>query len=186
MPNAGHNPVVKARFCSPQCIGRPWYLCDNAMHESCFQGHTCNSIHRCMQDLHALLPLENHDVPSLHRFPRSIRLVVGKNMPYACGSCVVVTIFKTQGFWETSGGFCSHQVQHWEGHNNSTMTVCMPPTWLFCTEFYLGIIVGTWPCGTLVMEGELFGAESKAQVYGNVHTFLQSNEESTQDLGMSI
>ena len=34
--------------------------------------------------------------------------------------------------------------------------------------------------------GELFGAESKAQVYGNVHTFLQRNEQSTRDLGMSI
>jgi len=62
----------------------------------------------------------------------------------------------------------------------------MPPTWLNCTEFYLGIIVGTWPCGTVVMVGELFGDESKAQVYGNVHTFLQRNEESTGDLGMSI
>jgi len=62
------------------------------------------------------------------------------------------------------------------------MTVCMPPTWILCTEFYLGTIVGMWPCGTVVM----FGAESKAQVYGNVHTFLQRNEESTRDLGMSI
>ncbi len=36
------------------------------------------------------------------------------------------------------------------------------------------------------MVGELFGAESKAQVYGNVHTFLQKNEESTSNLGVSI
>ena len=27
--------------------------------------------------------------------------------------------------------------------------------------------MGTWPCGMVVMVGELFGAESKAQVYGN-------------------
>ena len=29
--------------------------------------------------------------------------------------------------------------------------------------------MGTWPCGMVVMVGELFGAESKVQVYGNIY-----------------
>ena len=32
-------------------------------------------------------------------------------------------------------------------------------------------MVGAWPCGTVVMIGELFGAESKSQVYGIIDTF---------------
>ncbi len=55
-----------------------------------------------------------------------------------------------------------------------------------CLAFVLiGIVVGAWPCGTVVMVGELFGAESKSQVYGNIHTFLQENEQATDNLGMS-
>ena len=50
-------------------------------------------------------------------------------------------------------------------------------------SYNLGIVVGTWPCGTVVMVGELFGAESKAQVYGNVHTFLQENSAAMTQLG---
>jgi hypothetical protein len=30
--------------------------------------------------------------------------------------------------------------------------------------------------------GELFGCESKSQVYGMLHTFIQENEESTSQL----
>ena len=62
----------------------------------------------------------------------------------------------------------------------------LPPTCVSCTELCLGILVGTWPCGTVVMVGEFFGAESKAQVYGNVHTFLQKIEESTSNLGAFV
>ena len=47
----------------------------------------------------------------------------------------------------------------------------------------VGIVVGAWPCGTVVMIGELFGAESKPQVYGNIHTLLQENEANTSALG---
>lgn len=46
-----------------------------------------------------------------------------------------------------------------------------------------GIVVGAWPCGTVVLMGELFGAESKSQVYGSIHTFLQENEQNTGELG---
>lgn len=45
-----------------------------------------------------------------------------------------------------------------------------------------GIVVGAWPCGTVVMIGELFGAESKSQVYGTIHTFLHENEEATRHI----
>ena len=46
--------------------------------------------------------------------------------------------------------------------------------------------MGTWPCGTVVVVGQLFGAESKAQVYGNIHTFLQDNSDVTTQLGIYI
>ena len=36
------------------------------------------------------------------------------------------------------------------------------------------------------MVGELFGAESKSQVYGNIHTVLQENEQATENLGMLV
>lgn len=45
-----------------------------------------------------------------------------------------------------------------------------------------GILLGAWPCGTILMLGELFGAESKSQVYGFLHTFLKENAQSTADL----
>ena len=38
-------------------------------------------------------------------------------------------------------------------------------------------MVGAWPCGTVVMIGELFGAESKSLVYGIIHTFFRENKE---------
>ena len=49
--------------------------------------------------------------------------------------------------------------------------------WLLSHSYNLGIVVGTWPCGMVAMVGELFGAESKAQVYGNIHTFLHDNSD---------
>ena len=50
---------------------------------------------------------------------------------------------------------------------------------------WVGIVVGAWPCGTIVMLGELFGAESKAQVYGTIHAFLHENKNATQGLSKS-
>lgn len=49
-----------------------------------------------------------------------------------------------------------------------------------------GIIVGAWPCGTVTMIGELFCAESKAQIYGILHTFLQENKEETKKISMLL
>ena len=37
-------------------------------------------------------------------------------------------------------------------------------------------MVGAWPCGMVVMIGELFGAESKSQVHGIIHTFHENKE----------
>ena len=45
--------------------------------------------------------------------------------------------------------------------------------------FLIGILMGTWPCGKIVMLGELYGSESLSQVYGQIHTLLQEN---TQEL----
>ena len=36
-------------------------------------------------------------------------------------------------------------------------------------------MVGAWPCGMVVMIGELFGAASKSQVYGT-YTFHENKE----------
>ena len=48
--------------------------------------------------------------------------------------------------------------------------------------FHPGIVVGAWPCGKIAMINELFGAESKAQVYGSIHSFLYENPSATKEL----
>ena len=45
-----------------------------------------------------------------------------------------------------------------------------------------GTVLGAWPCGTITVLGELFGAESNPQVYATIHTFLYENEYGTSDL----
>ena len=45
--------------------------------------------------------------------------------------------------------------------------------------WFTGILAGVWPCGTISMLSELFGAESKGQVYGYLHSYLFDNEHST-------
>ena len=40
-----------------------------------------------------------------------------------------------------------------------------------------GILAAIWPCGVVMFVRELFVAESKSQVYGHLHQFLQSNPE---------
>ena len=47
---------------------------------------------------------------------------------------------------------------------------------------YQSILAGIWPCGTITLLTELFVTESKAQVYGAVHDFLDSNPGSTADI----
>ena len=42
---------------------------------------------------------------------------------------------------------------------------------------YVGILAGIWPCGIVTLISELFLAESKSQVYGHLHEFLQTNPE---------
>ena len=48
---------------------------------------------------------------------------------------------------------------------------------------YAGVLAGIWPSGTITLLSELFVAESKSQVYGNLHAFLHNNSESTSKLG---
>ena len=43
-----------------------------------------------------------------------------------------------------------------------------------------GILAGVWPCGTVTLIGELYGAESKS--HGLTHSFLYNNQKSTEDL----
>ena len=51
-----------------------------------------------------------------------------------------------------------------------------------------GILAGIHPCGVITMISELFGAESKGQVYGHLHSFFFENKQATKSLGkyMSI
>lgn len=39
-----------------------------------------------------------------------------------------------------------------------------------------------WPCGTITMLGELFGAESKGQVYGYLYSYLYENDAVTSSI----
>lgn len=47
---------------------------------------------------------------------------------------------------------------------------------------YVGIVAGMWPCGTISFVDELFRSESKAQVYGSLHTYFYTNPVSTKDI----
>ena len=44
--------------------------------------------------------------------------------------------------------------------------------------------MGAWPCGQIVMVGELYGSESLSQVYGQIHTLLQEHTQELCGLGM--
>ena len=41
-------------------------------------------------------------------------------------------------------------------------------------NLHIGILAGMWPCGVITLIRELFIAESKSQVYGHLHQFLQN------------
>ena len=43
-------------------------------------------------------------------------------------------------------------------------------------------MLGAWPCGIIVLLGELFGSESLSQVYALLHTFLLKNSSPTQEI----
>ena len=42
-------------------------------------------------------------------------------------------------------------------------------------------MLGAWPCGIIILLGELFGAESNSQVYVLLHNFLMKNSISTEE-----
>ena len=44
---------------------------------------------------------------------------------------------------------------------------------VFIIAVFLGILAGVCPCGIIVLLAELFRAESKSQVYANVHKLLR-------------
>ena len=51
-----------------------------------------------------------------------------------------------------------------------------------CIVLNAGAMLGAWPCGIIVLLGELFGSESLSQVYALLHTFFLKNSSSTQDI----
>ena len=42
--------------------------------------------------------------------------------------------------------------------------------------------MGVYPCGTITMVGELYGAESKQQVYGHLHSYFFDNGDTTSSI----
>lgn len=53
-------------------------------------------------------------------------------------------------------------------------------------EYHLiiGILAAVRPCGIIVLLAELFRAESKSQVYANLHEFLRKQPNVSENLGM--
>jgi len=45
-------------------------------------------------------------------------------------------------------------------------------------------LAGIYPCGIITLVTELFGAESKSQVYGTLHAFLAQNKDITESISM--
>jgi hypothetical protein len=50
----------------------------------------------------------------------------------------------------------------------------------------LGILAGIWPCGVITLLNELYISESKSQVYGAIHSFFQSNEDTLTDISKIV
>ena len=48
------------------------------------------------------------------------------------------------------------------------------------------MLAGVWPCGIITLLRELFVAESKSQVYGHLHQFLQDYSETANCLSVLI
>ena len=46
----------------------------------------------------------------------------------------------------------------------------------------LGILAGIWPCGIITLISELFISESKTQVYGYLHSYLQDDPRTAERL----
>ena len=59
-------------------------------------------------------------------------------------------------------------------------------SFLFHTYSITGILAGMWPCGIISVMAELYVAESKSQVYGALHDFIQRNRVSLPDLSASL
>ena len=54
---------------------------------------------------------------------------------------------------------------------------------ILCTSCcFTGIVAGVWPCGIITFLGEIYGSESKTQVYGLLHAFLHTNVDTTSDM----
>lgn len=56
--------------------------------------------------------------------------------------------------------------------------------WCFMNNL-TGILAGVRPCGVIVLLAELFRAESKSQVYANLHEFMRRHPRVLENMGMS-
>ena len=50
----------------------------------------------------------------------------------------------------------------------------------------IGVLAGIRPCGVIVLLAELFSSESKTQVYGHLHQFVQSNTEVANNISKYV
>jgi hypothetical protein len=62
---------------------------------------------------------------------------------------------------------------------NPKQQVCISA---YLNQHHAGIVMGARPCGTIIMLNELFGEESISQVYGQLYTFAQDNNDCRADL----
>lgn len=66
--------------------------------------------------------------------------------------------------------------------NHRTAGINNTSTIVLIIIIFAGILAGMWPCGIITFIRELFIAESKSQVYGHIHQFLQNNSETASHL----
>ena len=62
------------------------------------------------------------------------------------------------------------------------MYLCMVSMYAYTHSYFTGIVAGVWPSGIITFLGEIYGSESKSQVYGLLHAFLHTNVDTTSDM----
>jgi len=51
---------------------------------------------------------------------------------------------------------------------------------------YIGVLAMMWPCGVISSLSELYNAESKSQVYGQLHDFLRNLPNVASNLSKDV
>ena len=90
--------------------------------------------------------------------------------------------FPNSNRFQIYGVTCSYSSRHSYTLLNNTVILIDHE----CINIYLltGIVAGMWPCGIITFLSELYVAESKTQVYGALHDFMQNNTTHLSQLRM--